>query len=250
MHRRYLRITKYSVLEVRIYLDNPALSSWLEHVLPKIIAAIRPYVLPKLREENERLNPKNKGKKKRGVKDVVRQDEFEVAIFLTEGNRHALLRRQKVFKDKKPLRSNSNKLLGDIAEAPINVEDNAIDPVIPAEDEEENVLANLPEAKSSEDDSIPPLKRGRQDSDSLFVDDDEDDPLPKKTRLAQDNPAEDDKKKMALETTYEGFSIYGKALCLVVKKMDTKNKDKPKPAGQAMMEDWITSTQMPHAEID
>ena len=72
--RRYLRITKYSVLECRIYLDNPALAeSWLLNtrnaVLPRVIESVRPYVLPKLREENERS--KGKGSKKKGVKDVV-----------------------------------------------------------------------------------------------------------------------------------------------------------------------------------
>lgn len=71
--RRYLRITKYSVLECRIYLDNPALAeSWLlssrNPVLPRVIESVRPLVLPKLREENERR--KGKGKKKT-VKDVV-----------------------------------------------------------------------------------------------------------------------------------------------------------------------------------
>lgn len=75
--RRYLRITKYSVLEVRIYLENPAnAESWLlrrnDPALPRIIDAVRPLVLPKLREENERA--KGKGKKK-GVKDVVVQGE-------------------------------------------------------------------------------------------------------------------------------------------------------------------------------
>ena len=72
--RRYLRITKYSVLECRIYVDNPALAeSWLLNprnpVLPAVIESVRPLVLPKLREENERA--KGKGGKKKGVKDVV-----------------------------------------------------------------------------------------------------------------------------------------------------------------------------------
>ena len=72
--RRYLRITKYSVLECRIYVDNPALAeSWLLNsrnpVLPRVIESVRPLVLPKLREENERS--KSKGGKKKGVKDVV-----------------------------------------------------------------------------------------------------------------------------------------------------------------------------------
>jgi hypothetical protein len=71
--RRYLRITKYSVLEVRIYLDNPALAaSWLLNprspVLPRVIEAVRPLVLPKLREEGQRRKARPKAK---GVKDVV-----------------------------------------------------------------------------------------------------------------------------------------------------------------------------------
>jgi hypothetical protein len=73
--RRYLRITKHSILEVRIYVDRPAdTDNWLlrhdNPALPRVIAAVRPLVLPKLREENERAKGKGKGKKK-GVKDVV-----------------------------------------------------------------------------------------------------------------------------------------------------------------------------------
>lgn len=73
--RRYLRITKYSVLECRIYLDNPGdAHRWLLNtaapVLPRVINAVRPLVLPKLREENARAKS-NKGGKKKGWKDVV-----------------------------------------------------------------------------------------------------------------------------------------------------------------------------------
>lgn len=73
--RRYLRITKYSVLECRIYVDNPTdVSRWLLHpnapVLPRVIEAVRPLVLPKLREENARAKDGKSGKKK-GWKDVV-----------------------------------------------------------------------------------------------------------------------------------------------------------------------------------
>jgi hypothetical protein len=72
--RRYLRITKYSVLECRIYLDDPALAqSWLlnprDPILPRVIESVRPLVLPKLREERDRS--RKKSTKKRGIKDVV-----------------------------------------------------------------------------------------------------------------------------------------------------------------------------------
>jgi hypothetical protein len=80
--RRYLRITKHSVLEVRIYLDRPAdAEAWLlkrdNPALPRVIQAVRPLVLPKLREENERGKGKSGAKaKKKGVKDVVVEGEF------------------------------------------------------------------------------------------------------------------------------------------------------------------------------
>jgi hypothetical protein len=72
--RRYLRISKHSVLECRIFLENPADGPrWLlnpeDPALPRVFEAIRPLVLPKLREENERA--KGKGKKKKSVKDIV-----------------------------------------------------------------------------------------------------------------------------------------------------------------------------------
>lgn len=70
--RRYLRISKYSVLECRIYLENPADTRWLldsrDPVLPRIFDTIKPLVLPKLREENERARSK---KKSNPVKDVI-----------------------------------------------------------------------------------------------------------------------------------------------------------------------------------
>jgi len=75
--RRYLRITKFSVLEVRIYLDNPTLAqTWLLNprnpVLPRVMESVRPLVLPKLREERDRERSRKKNKK-RSIKDVVVQ---------------------------------------------------------------------------------------------------------------------------------------------------------------------------------
>ena len=83
--RRYLRITSSSVLEVRIYLDNPAdISRWLLNernpVLPRLIQAVKPLIMPKLREENERngtgwrtgkARGGGRAGKKKGVRDVV-----------------------------------------------------------------------------------------------------------------------------------------------------------------------------------
>ncbi len=60
----------------------------------------------------------------------------------------------------------------------------------------------------------------------------------------------DAKRKMALDTIYDGFSIYGRILCLVVKRLGAVKGLGKDGAGQghgqgkARMEEWIASTQM------
>lgn len=92
-------------------------------------------------------------------------------------------------------------------------------------------------------------------------------PPPKRRKekaAARDTEARDDKKKMAMDISYEGFAIYGRVLCLVVKRrergkggssaaMKSIGSGKSQPdrlGGQAMMENWITSTQLPAGDDD
>ncbi|KAF2454321.1 hypothetical protein BDY21DRAFT_353635 [Lineolata rhizophorae] len=236
--RRYLRITKYSVLEVHIYLDNPAQTSWLlgsrDPALPRIVEAIRPLVLPKLREENERSR---KGKAKRAVKDVVVGGDFEVSIFLNElSSGHSLLTKHKGFEEKKPrIKSNSGKLTGWLTAAgsssdkPIEVpsdeaggSDGAL--ILRQEDADEPInLTDIPEAPRSSDDSAEYV------GDSDGSDGYQSRPVPRRrgrpgkrrrregAEAAEDDGA-DDKKQLALNLSYDGFSIYGRILYLVVKR--------------------------------
>ena len=87
-----------------------------------------------------------------------------------------------------------------------------------------------------------------------------------KAAAVGDTEERDDKKKMAMDISYEGFAIYGRVLCLVVKRRGggtkgggTKGGGNPavpsgsksqtdRAGGQAMMENWIASTQLPEAE--
>lgn len=95
-------------------------------------------------------------------------------------------------------------------------------------------------------------------SDELFVDN-----RPSKRRKEMDPETEtdrepaDEKKKMAMDISYQGFAIYGRVLCLVVKRrgsgrgaqaVTSKSLPTSPLANQAVMDNWITSTQMPAAE--
>ncbi|KAI0011931.1 hypothetical protein F4779DRAFT_144040 [Xylariaceae sp. FL0662B] len=308
--RRYLRITKYSVLECRIYLDNPALAhSWLLNprhpVLPRVIESVRPLVLPKLREERERS--RKRSTKKKGIKDVVVEDDFEVSIFLTEtSTRHSILTKHKHFHDttQTKLVSNSGRLIGATNEAPFDVDVTAeLAPALRREESDEEdaavTLAAIPaindraasssgrrhkrarsqtetetNADRDQDSDVEVISDDREDSgeenDGLFVGDSDDGnarPRPAKRRreAAADGDVDDDKKKLAMDISYEGFSIYGRVLCLVVKRREgagpqpagrsgkgtsaAGGKGSTKPGGgQAMMENFIISTQVPAGE--
>lgn len=279
--RRYLRITKYSVLEVRIYLDKPSETPWLlstrDNVLPRIIEEVRPKVLPKLREENENAKKKS-GKKKKGIKDVVSQEDFEVTIFLTElSTRHSLLTKQKTFGEKPKLKSTGNKLTGWLnnPDKAINVDEEEQAPQILQENEDDDdvvELKDIPEAMTGGKRKADEGEDDQDDDDGLFVSSSDEEffqtqrarsPKRRKKsgkRARQNQPEEqvrdtgDDKKKLGLNTSYDGFSIYGRILCLVVKR---KGK-KAAPAGPAdaplggsqMMEQWVSTQAAQEAGLD
>ncbi len=200
---------------------------------------------------------------------LIVADDFEVSIFLTEtSTRHSLLTKQKHFRDltKKGLESNSQKLTGATNDTAIEVEDL---PLIRREDSEDDGLdiqdVPIAEGELSEEESLFVADKGPRRSkrtrattvngspDSSSSTFETMKPEAKRRKDAdpmQDGEHEDDKKKMAVDTTYEGFSIYGRVLCLVVKRKDARGKGPAKSAGQVMMEDWITATQMPPPDAD
>ena len=209
-------------------------------------------------------------------------DDFEVSIFLTETNtRHSILSKQKHFHENPPpkMRSNANKLMGETNDNPVDVDAGGDAPILREEEsDDEGRLANIPSAPGTKNTHGSKRRRAAQGTeevdDSEFEDSasaievDSDTELPPNKRLRDggsdldgtedgDEPG-DDKKKLAMDVSYEGFAIYGRVLCLVVRKKDNP-KSKPggsggratsrtQPAGQAKMENWITSTQIPVGE--
>lgn len=165
------------------------------------------------------------------------------------------------------MESNSSKLIGETDSIPVDVDDEYRAPVLQEEDDDEVRLADIPIVETTTRRS----KRQRgmlnpgQDDDEAFEDDEtasaieidsDTEAPPHKRHRAQENDGldgGDDKKKLAMDVSYEGFAIYGQVLCLVVKKRasaaaSSAGGAKSRPEGQAMMENWISSTQMPVGE--
>lgn len=180
-------------------------------------------------------------------------DDFEVAVFLTEASaRHAILRKEKKVKSEKAgLGTKEGRLTGPgTRNVPLEIGDDGRADYIRDESPEENEIdfTDIPAAlddgrnressrESGGDKQGLFLHDGSQAEDSRSLREDTTLPL-------MDDGGEDDK-KMALNTTYDGFWIYGRILCLVVKRRgEAAGKELAGGAGQAMMEEWIASTQM------
>ena len=143
-------------------------------------------------------------------------DDFEVSIFLTEINsRHSLLVKNKTFKQKAPIKSNSGNKLTGSGRNRVTIRD---------EDEEDNV--NLDDIPAVED-----IDREDQDSNG-----------PSNLDFGG---VDDDKKKLGFNTTYEGFSIWGRVLCLFIERKGGPGTKASGAQGnsQALMQDWIQATQ-------
>ncbi|KAL4811025.1 hypothetical protein BDV18DRAFT_4553 [Aspergillus unguis] len=213
--RRYLRISKFSVIECRIYLEDPSDTRWLldsrDPVLPRIFSSIRPLILPKLREENERLVARKKGKP---VKDVIAEDDFEVALFLRESRtRHSLLTRHKHFEEPGSKRAQKESTVGGAQP------DTGI--LVESDSESEMNLNDIPQA-GSDDKS----QRGKR----------------KRDQPSEEPETED--KKLRFRTNYEGFNIHGWMLCLLVTRKGEKGKarvEAAEPKRQVLMEEWIST---------
>ncbi|KKY25195.1 hypothetical protein UCRPC4_g02001 [Phaeomoniella chlamydospora] len=271
-HTTYLRITPHSVLQVRVFTEQPldAGKRWLIHptdpALPRIIQAIKHLILPKLREENFRKygaksgirpGPDGPGRGVRGkkrVKDVVVTDGFDVSVFLTElGTRHSLLVKQKLFEDKKrKLTGNSTKMAEAMDQGNTVEEAVVIREETPDEDSAK-IMEQIPVQ--------PKRKRRRRDDEheAIEVDEEEDaaEVITSDDETAPVDPEMDDKKKAGFKTSYEGFSIWGWTLVLIVKRKDDGSKRKaaegpisammglrdPNPANNdlsgGLMEEWI-----------
>lgn len=123
---------------------------------------------------------------------------------------------------------------------------------LPIEDEEDGHQETSADATMASDDDV--LFVSQDEDESEF--DDTQPPQAKRrkeaTSAVEHETGRDDKKKLAMDISYEGFSIYGRVLCLVVKRRGEGVGNRAKGVAatggqQAMMENWITSTQMPEA---
>ena len=129
--------------------------------------------------------------------------------------------KSKTFRNKEKITSNANKLT-DMDKEPVFVEEESDDGT------DLIALDRIPSANDEVDDEGHSTKGA---------------PNGPSNEMAEDLD-EDNKKKLAFKTSYEGFSIWGWVLCLLVDRKGGPGKKASGPDAQALMAEWITSTQL------
>lgn len=148
------------------------------------------------------------------------------------------------------------------SENPIRIdEDKEVPAILHEEDDDVVELKDIPKAsKSKKRKSVNDKDREGDDDEAAFVSSSDEEffatqranPSKRRKRTEEpekvpdDPPAhedeQDDKKKLFLDTSYDGFSIYGRILCLIVAR-----KSKKEPAvsastgGNQTMEQWVST---------
>lgn len=204
-------------------------------------------------------------------------DDFEVSIFLTElSSRHSVLTKQKIFKDKARIQSNSGKLTNWLttgtSEQPMLINEDATEPILIREEDEEAInIADIPAAEVLQE---PSRRSGRHkrrlsgaEADTVSDGSDSDGSAlfvpgrpTKRSRTSEDDAVSlnqdaeedrDDKKKLGLNTSYDGFSIYGRILCLVVKRRGGPLVGSRGPASsEQMLENWVSTQAAADHDVD
>ena len=179
-------------------------------------------------------------------------------------SRHFLLTKQKHFADKPRITSTGNKLTRWLnnSDNPIHVEDDERAPAMLQEDEDVQELRDIPEiGATAKRKAWTTEPSDGEEEEPLFVSSDDEEffatqrerkkevrrkrtgtPDPHAAAVSEEPEDQDDKKKLAMNTSYDGFSIYGRILCLLVKRKGKRAQVQGIPAGGSqMMEQWVST---------
>lgn len=180
--------------------------------------------------------------------------------------------KQKMFKDKPRIQSNSGKLTNWLtpgtSDQPVVINEVATDPILVEGEDDDDILnlADIPEAprhstrakrtrSKTEQGTIQQASDGEEGD--LFIPEttskrSESDTMSSEV-VEENDDMKDDKKTLGLNTSYDGFSIYGRILCLVVKRRGGRNAagavDAP-VSSQQMLENWVSTQAAGQAGAD
>jgi hypothetical protein len=157
--------------------------------------------------------------------------------------------RQKTFKDQAQEVTNAQvNELKDSGDSPIHIPDESepgVSVLVESDEEPQINLRDIPDATEGVEDDRPARCRRRPRGAGVETPDDGSHPSKRKKAEPSSVPlGTEDQKKLSLQTAYEGFTIWGWILCLLITRKGGKASDGKATAGStgpALMEEWIST---------
>lgn len=156
--------------------------------------------------------------------------------------------KHKTFGGQEKISSNSNKLTGESITVEGGNGGYGTEILVESDEEQPTALQAIPEAAPADDQNQRPKRRRRTRRAGDDGEPKSSDPAPPSKRKKTAEPIElsseedNDEKKLEFATTYDGFSILGWMLCLLV----TRKGERTRPSdnnseGQVLLEEWIST---------
>ncbi|KAF9534208.1 hypothetical protein CPB83DRAFT_843859 [Crepidotus variabilis] len=202
----YLRISNSTVLPVYVYLDERHVHWMSDTVLQHVLSDLRPNILPKLKAEAELLIAATSSTKKPTV-DTHRGETYQFCYFLRKTEPHSVVLKSRTFsaapqqspRPPQPPKVSQNKKGKRKAASskPSSSQKKRVktaNPIVVGSSDEEDITMD----GAQDNDYLPPGLTDENDAMTLDVEEEEAKPKP------------------ILGLKYQGFSIYGSCLCIVV----------------------------------
>ncbi|KAF9569311.1 hypothetical protein CPC08DRAFT_701812 [Agrocybe pediades] len=196
----YLRISKSVVLPVYVYLDERHVNWMSDVVLQHVLSDLRPHILEKLKNEAVNLKGSSAAQKKASTVDTHRGDTYQFCYFIRKTEPHSVLIKSRTYHAAPkrtatvPAASSSAKKLGKRKQ-----------------NEPQKQTRKKKRRVNNTDDEDEDYVDPDGDTD-MVADELTDEPPPIELEIEE----EEEKPKPTLGLRYQGFSIYGQCLCIVV----------------------------------
>jgi len=206
----HLRLSAHSVLPLYLYLDERHVEWMTNATLQKVLTDLQPLILPKLQAEQHTGLVNSK----KGSVDVHRGEDYQFAFFIrkVDSQSNVLIKTRQFVPAKAITRR---------AESPA--------PVILGKRKRNAPTAPNKPLKDEPGTEVPPTEPEIEE-DNLNTEGQRE-PSPTGSEYREEFEQEEEKPKMELQLSYQGYSIFGRCLCVVVEPYPptTASVEKPKP---------------------
>lgn len=220
----HLRLSAHSVLPLYVYLDNAHVDWMTNTTLLKVLTELRPLILPKLQAEGLSSS-------KKGTVEVIRGDDYQFAFFVrkVDSQSNVLIKTRRFTPSKAAARK---------ADSPTPValgkRKRANRPLKEEPGLEQNDQSTRSDQQRAHD------KGNEVEEITDGSDDAQDDP-----DYLQEEEPEEEKPKMNMHLSYQGFSMFGRCLCIVVEPWPPLNSTSEKTSKQPQQESAPNLQQAP-----